>query len=231
MIFKGDIQMINIAIDGPAGAGKSSVAKAVAAKYGYIYVDTGALYRALAYKAIESGIDIADAESVKDMLSITKLNIAYNELGQRIFLDGEDVSDYIRTAAVSMGASDISAIGFVREWLLDMQKDIAKTNNCIMDGRDIGTTILPDADVKIFLTASVEERAQRRYKELIAKGEDVTFEAVIEDVKTRDYNDSHRAVSPLKKADDAIEVDTTGMNIEQSVDALIKIIDNCVKGE
>ena len=223
--------MINIAIDGPAGAGKSSVAKAVASKYGYIYVDTGALYRALAYKAIEGGLDIADAESVRDMLSKTKLNIAYNELGQRIFLDGADVSDYIRTAAVSMGASDISAIGFVREWLLDMQKDIAKANNCIMDGRDIGTTILPNADVKIFLTASVEERAKRRYKELIEKGESVTFEAVIEDVKTRDYNDSHRAVSPLKKADDAIEVDTTGMNIEQSVDALVKIIDRCVKGE
>ena len=231
MIFKGDIQMINIAIDGPAGAGKSSVAKAVASKYGYIYVDTGALYRALAYKAIEGGVDIADAESVRDMLSKTKLNIAYNELGQRIFLDGADVSDYIRTAAVSMGASDISAIGFVREWLLDMQKDIAKANNCIMDGRDIGTTILPNADIKIFLTASVEERAKRRYKELIEKGESVTFEAVIEDVKTRDYNDSHRAVSPLKKADDAIEVDTTGMNIEQSVDALVKIIDRCVKGE
>lgn len=223
--------MINIAIDGPAGAGKSSVAKAVASKYGYIYVDTGALYRALAYKAIEGGVDIADAESVRDMLSKTKLNIAYNELGQRIFLDGADVSDYIRTAAVSMGASDISAIGFVREWLLEMQKDIAKANNCIMDGRDIGTTILPNADVKIFLTASVEERAKRRYKELIEKGESVTFEAVIEDVKTRDYNDSHRAVSPLKKADDAIEVDTTGMNIEQSVDALVKIIDRCVKGE
>ena len=223
--------MINIAIDGPAGAGKSSVAKAVASKYGYIYVDTGALYRALAYKAIEGGVDIADAESVRDMLSKTKLNIAYNELGQRIFLDGADVSDYIRTAAVSMGASDISAIGFVREWLLDMQKDIAKANNCIMDGRDIGTTILTNADVKIFLTASVEERAKRRYKELIEKGESVTFEAVIEDVKTRDYNDSHRAVSPLKKADDAIEVDTTGMNIEQSVDALVKIIDRCVKGE
>ncbi|MBQ6998434.1 MAG: (d)CMP kinase [Clostridia bacterium] len=223
--------MINIAIDGPAGAGKSSVAKAVAAKYGYIYVDTGAMYRALAYKALENSIDIADAAMVSDMLSSTKLDIAYNELGQRIILDGADVSDYIRTAAVSMGASDISAIGYVREWLLDMQKDIAKNNNCIMDGRDIGTTILPNADVKIFLTASVEERAQRRYKELIAKGEDVTFEAVIEDVKTRDYNDSHRAVSPLKKADDAIEVDTTGMNIEQSVDAIVKIIDRSTKGE
>ncbi len=223
--------MINIAIDGPAGAGKSSVAKAVAAKYGYIYVDTGAMYRALAYKAIENSIDISDVAMVSDMLSSTKLNIAYNELGQRIILDGADVSDYIRTAAVSMGASDISAIGYVRQWLLDMQKDIAKSNNCIMDGRDIGTTILPDADVKIFLTASVEERAQRRYKELIAKGEDVTFEAVIEDVKTRDYNDSHRAVSPLKKADDAIEVDTTGMNIEQSVDAIVKIIDEHIKGE
>ena len=223
--------MINIAIDGPAGAGKSSVAKAVAAKYGYIYVDTGAMYRALAYKAIENGISIKDVALVEDMLSDTELNISYNELGQRIILDGNDVSDFIRTAAVSMGASDISAIPCVRTWLLDMQKNIARKNDCIMDGRDIGTTILPDADVKIFLTASVEERATRRYKELVAKGEDVTFEAVIEDVKTRDYNDSHRAVSPLKKADDAIEVDTTGMNIEESVDAISNIIDKCIKGE
>ena len=223
--------MINIAVDGPAGAGKSSVAKAVAAKYGYIYVDTGAMYRALAYKAIENGISIKDILSIEKMLSDTELNISYNELGQRIILDGEDVSDYIRTAAISMGASDISAIASVREWLLDMQKNIARKNNCIMDGRDIGTTILPDADVKIFLTASVEERATRRYKELIAKGEDVTFEAVIEDVKVRDYNDSHRAVSPLKKADDAVEVDTTGMNIEETVNYISDIIDKCVKGE
>lgn len=223
--------MINIAIDGPAGAGKSSVAKAVAAKYGYIYVDTGAMYRALAYKAIENGISIKDVALVENMLADTELNISYNELGQRIILDGKDVSDFIRTATVSMGASDISAIPYVRTWLLDMQKSIARKNDCIMDGRDIGTTILPDADVKIFLTASVEERATRRYKELIAKGEDVTFEAVIEDVKTRDYNDSHRAVSPLKKADDAIEVDTTGMNIQESVDAISNIIDKCIKGE
>lgn len=223
--------MINIAIDGPAGAGKSSVAKAVAARYGYIYVDTGAMYRALAYKAIEGGIDIADVALIEDMLSSTELNIAYNELGQRIILDGTDVSDKIRTAAISMGASDISAIPYVRQWLLDMQKDIAGRNDCIMDGRDIGTTILPEADVKIFLTASVEERATRRYKELVAKGEDVTFDAVIEDVKTRDYNDSHRAVSPLKKADDAIEVDTTGMDVEQSVEAISSIIDKHIKGE
>ncbi len=223
--------MINIAIDGPAGAGKSSVAKAVAARYGYIYVDTGAMYRALAYKAIDGGIDIADVALIEDMLSSTELNIAYNELGQRIILDGADVSDKIRTAAISMGASDISAIPYVRQWLLDMQKDIAGKNDCIMDGRDIGTTILPDADVKIFLTASVEERATRRYKELIAKGETATFEEVIEDVKTRDYNDSHRAVSPLKKADDAIEVDTTGMDVEQSVEAISSIIDKHTKGE
>lgn len=223
--------MINIAIDGPAGAGKSSVAKAVAARYGYIYVDTGAMYRALAYKAIEGGIDIKDVDLIEDMLSSTELDIAYNELGQRIILDGADVSDRIRTAAISMGASDISAIPYVRQWLLDMQKDIAKKNDCIMDGRDIGTIILPDADVKIFLTASVEERATRRYKELIAKGEDVTFEDVIEDVKTRDYNDSHRAVSPLKKADDAIEVDTTGMDVDGSVDAVCCIIDKHLKGE
>lgn len=223
--------MINIAIDGPAGAGKSSVARAVAAKYGYIYVDTGAMYRALAYKAIENGISIADVSLVEKMLSDTELNISYNELGQRIILDGTDVSDFIRTAAVSMGASDISAIPCVRTWLLDMQKNIARKNDCIMDGRDIGTTILPDADVKIFLTATVEERATRRYRELVSKGESVTFEAVIEDVKIRDYNDSHRAVSPLKKAEDAIEVDTTGMNIEESVETISRIIDESVKGE
>lgn len=224
--------MINVAIDGPAGAGKSSVAKAVAAKYGYIYVDTGAMYRALAYKAIEIAcVDIGNTALIQDMLSGTQLNITYNELGQRIILDGEDVSDKIRTAVISMGASDISAIPYVRQWLLDMQKDIAQKNDCIMDGRDIGTTILPNADVKIFLTASVEERADRRYKELIEKGESVTFEDVIEDVKKRDYNDSHRAVSPLKKADDAIELDTTGLDVEQSVEAVCTIIDKCVKGE
>ena len=161
--------MINIAIDGPAGAGKSTVAKAIAATYGYIYVDTGAMYRALAFKAIENGIDIKEVAKVEDMLCSTKLDIVYNELGQRIVLDGNDISDKIRTAAVSMGASDISAIPSVRTWLLDMQKDIARKNNCIMDGRDIGTTILPNADVKIFLTATVEERANRRYKELIEK--------------------------------------------------------------
>ena len=223
--------MINIAIDGPAGAGKSSVSKAVAKKYGYIYVDTGAMYRALAYKAISNNISIKNADLIDDMLKNTKLAIVYNEFGQRMILDSEDVSDSIRTPEVSMGASDISAIPSVRKWLLDMQKDIARENNCIMDGRDIGTTILPGADVKIFLTASVEERAMRRYNELLEKGESVTYEDVIEDVKTRDYNDSHRAVSPLKKADDAIEVDTTGYNLEQSVDLICDIIDNYLKGE
>jgi len=223
--------MINIAIDGPAGAGKSSIAKALARDYGFVYVDTGAMYRALAYKAIENGIDINDFALIEQMLSNTELGITYNENGQRIIVDGEDVSDKIRTARISMGASDISAIPYVRTWLLDMQKNLAKKNNCIMDGRDIGTTILPDADVKIFLTASVEERAERRYKELILKGENVTLEEVIEDVKIRDYNDSHREVSPLKKADDAIEVDSTDLDIGQTVDAIKKIIDGCIKGE
>ncbi len=223
--------MINIAIDGPAGAGKSSVAKEAAKKYGYVYVDTGAMYRALAYKAIRSNIAVSDVSLIENMLSETELDITYNEEGQRIILDGADVSDKLRTAAVSMGASDISAIGTVRTWLLDMQKNIAKNSNCIMDGRDIGTTILPNADIKIFLTASVEERAVRRYKELVEKGEAVTLDEVIEDVKTRDYNDSHRAVSPLKKAEDAIEVDTTGMNVEQSVEAISNIIDRYIKGE
>ncbi len=223
--------MINIAIDGPAGAGKSTVARAIAKDYGYIYVDTGALYRALAYKAINNGIDVKDEANVTEMLGSTKLDITYTEKGQRIILDGEDISDCIRTAQISMGASDISALPFVREWLLDMQKDIARKNDCIMDGRDIGTTILPDAQIKIFLTASVEERANRRYKELVAKGESITLEAVIEDVKTRDYNDSHRAVSPLKKADDAIEVDTTNLDFGQTVNTIKEIIDTHIGGE
>ena len=223
--------MINIAIDGPAGAGKSSIAKAVAAKYGYIYVDTGAMYRALAYKAISNNISIKNIEDIEKMLQRTKLDIVYNDLGQRILLDGADISDFIRTPEISMGASDISAIPYVRQWLLDMQKDIAKVNNCIMDGRDIGTTILPDAKVKVFLTASPEERAMRRYKELIEKGGSVTFEEVLEDVKTRDYNDSHRAVSPLKKADDAVEVDTTGYDLEQSISLVCDIIEKGIAGE
>ena len=222
--------MINIAVDGPAGAGKSSVAKAVAKKYGYIYVDTGAMYRALAYKAITGGVSIGDTDKIEEMLNCTKLHIEYSDLGQRIFLDEKDVSDFIRTPEVSMGASDISAIPYVRTWLLQIQKDIAKKSNCIMDGRDIGTTILPDADIKIFLTASVEERATRRFKEFEAKGQNISYEDVINDVKTRDYNDSHRKVSPLKKADDAIEVDTTGYNEEQSVKLVCDIIDNYLKG-
>lgn len=222
--------MINVAIDGPAGAGKSTVAKAIAREYGFIYVDTGAMYRALAYKAINNGIAVKDEENVIKMLSSTELNITYNEKGQRIILDGEDISDKIRTAQISMGASDISALPSVRRWLLDMQKDIASKNNCIMDGRDIGTTILPNADIKVFLTASVEERASRRYQELAAKGEAITLETVIEDVKTRDYNDSHRAVSPLKKADDAIELDTTTLDFGQVVDAIKAIIDEHIGG-
>ena len=222
---------INIAIDGPAGAGKSSIAKLVSKELGYIYVDTGALYRTVGLYSIRKGIDTKDADAVTATLKDIKVELGFVDGAQHVFLNGEDVSEAIRTPEASMGASNVSAIPAVRTFLFDLQRDIAKNNNCIMDGRDIGTTILPDADVKIFLTASVEERATRRYKELIAKGEDVTFEAVIEDVKTRDYNDSHRAVSPLKKADDAIEVDTTGMNIEESVDAISNIIDKCIKGE
>lgn len=221
--------MINIAIDGPAGAGKSSIAKAIAEKYGYVYVDTGAMYRALAYKAIKSDIPVADTERVEKMLSDTHLSISYNELGQRIILDGDDVSDKIRTPEVSMGASDISAIPFVRSWLLEMQKNIARENNCVMDGRDIGTTILPNADLKIFLTASVRERAVRRYKELVEKGGAATLEEVEADVKKRDYNDSHRAVSPLKKADDAVTVDTTGCDLEASVKRVSEIVDGLLK--
>lgn len=220
--------MINVAIDGPAGAGKSTIAKRIAGDMEYLYIDTGAMYRTLAYKAIKNGIEIKDEQSVTAMLSDTKLDIVYSGGMQRMLADGIDVTDCIRTPEVSAGASDISAIPFVRKWLLDTQRSLAENNNCLMDGRDIGTVVLPDADVKIFLTASPETRAQRRFDELKEKGIDVTYQKVLEDMKERDKNDSTRACAPLKQADDAVFVDTSSLTFEESVSLIKQIISDKV---
>ena len=191
-----------VALDGPAGAGKSSIAKRAAKALDFIYVDTGALYRTIGYAATLDGIEPVDSPEVDALLAKTKVDLTFNDKGEQIvLLNGEDVSGFIRTPEASMTASKISAIPKVRAFLLDLQRNMAKTHNVIMDGRDIGTVVLPDAQVKIFLTASPEARAQRRYKELLEKGMDVNYEDILSDVKQRDYNDSHRATAPLKPAE------------------------------
>lgn len=215
---------VNIAIDGPAGAGKSSTAKLVAKRLGYIYVDTGALYRTVGLYSIRKGIDTKDAEKVIATLPDVKVELKFVDGAQHVFLNGEDVSDAIRTPEASMGASNVSAIPKVREFLFDLQRKIAAENDCIMDGRDIGTVVLPNADVKIFLTTSVEERANRRYKEMIEKGEEADYNDILEDIKKRDYQDSHREIAPLKQADDAIYVDNGGYNLEDGAEDLLRII-------
>lgn len=216
--------MINIAIDGPAGAGKSSLARAAAAHLGYIYVDTGALYRAVALFMLQRDINVRDAVAVAAAVQMAEVELKFVDGEQRVYLCGENVSSVIRTPEVSMAASNVSAVPKVREYLFDLQQSIAAQNNVIMDGRDIGTVVLPDAQVKIFLTASPEERAKRRYDELVAKGVSVEFEEVLADVKQRDYNDMNRAIAPLKPAADSITVDTTGLTINESLDALMEAI-------
>lgn len=216
---------IAIAIDGPAGAGKSTIARLAAKEMSFIYVDTGALYRTIGLSAQRNNIGSKDAKKILEMLKDIKVELAFNEKNEQIvLLNGEDVSSLIRTPEISMYASDVSAIPEVRAFLLDLQRNMAKTNNIIMDGRDIGTVVLPDAKVKIFLTASAEVRAKRRYDELIEKGMDVKFEDVLSDVVTRDYNDSHRETAPLKPAEDSVIVDTSELNLEQSVEKLISIM-------
>lgn len=216
---------IAIAIDGPAGAGKSTISKAAAKQLGYIYIDTGALYRTVGLAASRAGVEPVEGKEVDDLLSKITVELTFNEKGEQVvLLDKEDVSGLIRTPEASMMASKISAVPAVRAYLLDLQRDMAKKNNVIMDGRDIGTVILPDAEVKIFLTATPEARAERRYKELKEKGMDVKYEDILEDVKTRDYNDSHREIAPLKQADDAILADTTEVDLQGSIDLIIKII-------
>ena len=215
--------MINVAIDGPAGAGKSTVAKAAAKELGFIYVDTGALYRTIALSAVRNGV-IDDNEKIIAMLDGIKVELGYEDGVQKVFLNGEDVSSLIRTPEISMGASNVSAIPKVREFLLELQRDIARKNNVIMDGRDIATVVLPNADVKIFLFASPECRAQRRYKELSEKGESVMYEDVLAEVNQRDYQDSHREIAPLKASEDSGMCDTSELNLEESIQAVINII-------
>lgn len=215
---------ISIAIDGPAGAGKSTLSRRVAKELGYIYVDTGALYRAVGLKFSNSGADTDLNCDIDGILKNTKVDIRFVEGEQRVFLDERDVSDDIRTPAASMMASAVSAKPAVRAFLLEMQRSLAKENNVVMDGRDIGTVVLPEATVKIYLTASAEDRAQRRYDELIAKGQSVTYKEVYDDMVQRDYNDMHREIAPLKQADDAVVADTTGFEPEQSLELLLKIV-------
>ncbi|MBO5360913.1 MAG: (d)CMP kinase [Clostridia bacterium] len=216
--------MINIAIDGPAGAGKSTIARQLAAGLGYIYVDTGALYRAVGVNAMRKGADTKDVQQVTGTLGSADVSLRFVDGEQRVFLGDEDVSLAIRTPEASMAASNVSAIPAVREFLFDLQRDIAAKNNCIMDGRDIGTVVLPNAQVKIFLTASAEVRAKRRYDELLAKGMQADYKQVLDEMVQRDYQDSHRAIAPLKQADDAVLVDTSDMNLEQVLNTLNKIV-------
>ncbi|PWM34475.1 MAG: (d)CMP kinase [Clostridiales bacterium] len=217
--------MIAIAIDGPSGAGKSSIARSLAGQMGYVYIDTGALYRAIGLYALEHGVEPTDREKVPALLPQITLELRHRQDGQHVYLNGRDVSEEIRTPAVSMAASGVSAIPEVRAFLLELQQGIAAKQNVIMDGRDIGTVVLPGAQVKIFLTASSEERARRRYQELLAKGKDVAYEQVLADVIERDRNDSTRAIAPLRPAPDAVTVDTTGNDFEQSVSQLRSVIE------
>ncbi len=216
--------MISVAIDGPAGAGKSTIAKTVSKKLGFIYVDTGALYRTIGLKFMNEGYDEDLNCDINKILDGTKVDIKFIDGEQRVFLNGEDVSELIRTPKASLMASAVSAKPEVRAFLLEMQRRLARENNVIMDGRDIGTVVLPDATVKIFLTASAEERANRRYKELIEKGMEVNYADVLADIKKRDYNDSHRDIAPLKPAEDSVLADTSKNNLEQSVELILSII-------
>lgn len=221
------MKVINVAIDGPAGAGKSSISRKAAAELGYIYIDTGALYRTVGVNALRNNTDLQNDEAIASTLTEDlKIELKFIDGEQRMFLNGEDVSLEIRKPEASMAASRVSAVPAVRAYLFDLQKQLAKENNCIMDGRDIGTVVLPDADVKIFLTASPEARALRRHKELIEKGMETPYKEVLADMVKRDYDDSHRAIAPLKQADDAILCDTSELNLEESIELII----NTIKG-
>lgn len=216
---------IAIAIDGPAGAGKSSLSKEVAKELSFIYVDTGALYRTIGLAASRKGLKKENKAEIISMLNDIDVKLSFNDEGtQIVLLNGEDVSSFIRTPEASMFASAVSAIPEVRAFLLDLQRNMAKSDNVIMDGRDIGTVVLPDAKIKIFLTASPEKRAMRRHKENIEKGIDSTYEEVLKDVNQRDYQDSHREIAPLKPAEDSVLVDTSDYDFEGSKELLLKVI-------
>ena len=216
---------IAIAIDGPAGAGKSTLARRCASHFSFLYVDTGAIYRTLGLAALRRGIDCKDAVAVTELLPQLDIRLRYNENGeQRMYLDGEDVSEEIRKPEISICASDVSAHADVRRYLLEMQRRLARENDVIMDGRDIGTVVLPNAEVKIFLTASAEERARRRMRDLEKKGITQDYESILEDIRYRDRQDSGRAAAPLKAADDAVLVDTSELSFEESFEKLCNVI-------
>jgi len=214
-----------IAIDGPAGAGKSTIAKAAAANMHLVYIDTGAMFRAIGLGCIRAGLNPnSDIEKIIEILPSMNIDISHGENGQEIFLNGENVSSEIRMPQVSVAASDVSKIPQVRQKLLMLQRSIAEKTDVIMDGRDIGTVVLPDAELKIFLTASVEERATRRYKELVEKGVECNFDEVKADMEYRDKNDSQREIAPLRPAEDSVIVDTTGKTLQESVDMIMELI-------
>lgn len=222
--------MINIAIDGPGGAGKSTIARAVAAELGFIYVDTGALYRAVGLNALRHGIDTRNIDGIVKMLDETDVSLSFVDGEQRVMLNGEDVSTAIRLPEASMAASNVSAIPAVRQFLFDLQRKIAEENNCLMDGRDIGSVVLPNADLKLFMTASPETRAQRRFDELKAKGEDVKYSEILDELNKRDYQDSHREIAPLKQAEDAILFDTSDLSFDEVKNKLIEMIKEIIDG-
>ena len=213
----------NIAIDGPAGAGKSTIARRTAQELSFIYVDTGALYRALAVFLVDEGISPEDTEKVGEAVKSVKVSIAYENGEQQVLVNGKNVTSRLRAEAVGNMASKVSAIPAVRAALLDLQRDLAKAHDVLMDGRDIGTNVLPEAELKIYLTASVETRAERRYKELQEKGENKDFSAIKEEIEKRDYQDMTRAIAPLKQAEDAVYLDTSHMNIDEVVEAIKKL--------
>jgi CMP/dCMP kinase len=208
---------IIVAIDGPSGAGKSTVGKRLASELGYLYIDTGAMYRALGWKALKEGLDLKEGKALRDFCARTEVELKRDGEGLRVFVDGNDISGLIRTPEMSMAASAISAQPCVRERLLELQRAMGRQGGVVLEGRDIGTVVFPEAHAKFFLDAAVEERARRRWLELTGKGNAVTLEQTIEEVKARDYNDSTRDIAPLKKADDAIVVDSSGIGIDQVV--------------
>ncbi len=220
-----DKKIFSVAIDGPSGAGKSTIARRIARNMGILYVDTGAIYRTVGYCAFSKGVDPQDTEAVVALLPEISIDMSYGDDGlQHMALNGEDVTDKIRLPEISMYASHVSAIPAVRAFLLEMQRAFARSQSVIMDGRDIGTVVLPDADVKIFLTATAEDRAQRRYDELVERGTPRPYDEVLEEIKLRDHNDSSRSAAPLKAAEDAVLVDTTGNTFEQSLLQITDII-------
>lgn len=216
--------MFAVAIDGPAGAGKSSVAKAAAKELGFVYVDTGAIYRTIALYVLRQGVAPQDAAGVEGLLPQIEIGMEYTDQGQKMILNGEDVTGLIRTPEVSMATSTCSAIPAVRAFLLQLQRDLAEKNNVLMDGRDIGTVVLPHAQLKVFLTASPQERARRRVLQLEESGRKADYEAILRDIQQRDYQDSHRETAPLRPAEDSVLVDTSGVTFEESVQRLVELV-------